>query len=379
MEINGSNLVRDGKAGFLDWLGFAPRHGDPDHSDPSSPHPDARSPDQVLLDRISRFLLDNQLAITSANLATAHGIFAGLNPGLGRRIDHRLENGQPISQGWLDLQLAESAEDNDASLEEFARKLEFGLTEFSRSTQNAHKATRRYGDALEGHVDQLETVPDPSKIISELAVYARAMLDRSRRTEAELRESERQAQRLQCNLERARKDADVDYLTGLPNRRAFEKVLDDEIDSARARNDNLAVGFCDIDHFKAVNDTHGHDAGDRIICVVAETLKRVSGDTCHVARHGGEEFVLLFRGASLEAAFARLDSARQQLSARNLVNRRTEQPFGQITFSGGVANVFAYDSAREALSAADGALYLAKENGRNQIRLAADNTAIEAE
>lgn len=371
MESIGNNLGRDHKAGLLGWLGFASRGADHHHNDVIDTHRGAQSAERLLMDHISSFLLENGLAITGANLETAHGICAGLNPGLGRKIDRRRESGQPINQAWLDLQLAEISGESDASLEEFARKLELGLTEFARSTQDAHKATRQYGDALEGHVGQLETAPDPGEIIGELAQYARAMLDRSRRVEAELRDSERQAQRLQRNLERARHDADFDYLTGLPNRRAFEKVLEEEMSSARIRNENLAVGFCDIDHFKIVNDTHGHDAGDRILCVVAETLNRVSGDMCHVARHGGEEFVLLFRGATTDDAFDRLDSARRQLAARKLVNRRTEQPFGQITFSGGVADVFAYDTARAALSAADGALYLAKEGGRNQIKLAA--------
>jgi len=373
MESKENNRARDGKAGLLGWLGFAPRDEDHQQDDTDVRTSTGQTSNQILMSRITQFLLDNALAITSTNLETAHAIFAGLNPSLGRRIQRRLNHGQPINQSWLDLQLADSAEDNDPALEEFARKLERGLTEFSRNTQDAHKATRQYGDALEGHVDQLETVPDPGEIISELAIYARAMLDRSRKAEAELRQSERQAQRLQRNLERARHDADIDYLTGLPNRRAFEKTLGSEIAAAKARNENLVVGFCDIDNFKVVNDTHGHDAGDRILCIVADTLNRVSGETCHVARHGGEEFVLLFREATAEKAFELLDSARRQLAARKLVNRRTEQAFGQITFSGGLSDVFAYETARDALTAADEALYRAKQDGRNQITLATES------
>ena len=132
----------------------------------------------------------------------------------------------------------------------------------------------------------------------------------------------------------------------------------------------LCVAFCDIDHFKLVNDTHGHEAGDRILCVVAKTLSQISGEKCHIARHGGEEFVMLFRGSSTEEAHQLLDDARAELAARKLVNRRTEQPFGQVTFSGGIADVFAYPDARLALAAADEALYRAKEAGRNRITLA---------
>ncbi|MCX7675965.1 MAG: diguanylate cyclase, partial [Alteraurantiacibacter sp.] len=103
---------------------------------------------------------------------------------------------------------------------------------------------------------------------------------------------------------------------------------------------------------------------------VAKTLAQISGDRCHLARHGGEEFVLLFRGVSQEEAFEQLDRARAELASRKLINRRTEKPFGQVTFSGGIADVFAYPDPRLALAAADEALYAAKESGRNRIVLA---------
>jgi diguanylate cyclase len=196
------------------------------------------------------------------------------------------------------------------------------------------------------------------------------MLERSRKAEAELRHSEQEAASLRRNLDRARRDAEVDFLTGLPNRRAFEVALERQYAEAQAAGDALSVAFCDIDHFKLVNDTHGHEAGDRILCVVAKTLSQISGEKCHIARHGGEEFVMLFRGATPEEAFAMLDNARVELASRKLVNRRTEQPFGQVTFSGGIADVFAHANPRTALAAADEALYRAKEGGRNQIRLA---------
>ncbi len=326
----------------------------------------------MLLERISRFLLDNGLEVTPDNLVTCHGIFAGLNPGLARRVRSRLDGGARIDQHWLDREIAEAQPHEDTSIEELAKRLDHGLADFSRSTRNARTATRQYGDALEGHVGRLETVPDAGELITELASYARQMLERSRKAEAELKVSEQEAALLQHNLERARRDAEVDFLTGLPNRRAFEKRLEIAIREARIVNDPLSVAFCDIDRFKAVNDVHGHDAGDRVICVVAETLATVSGEKCHVARHGGEEFVLLFQGMAAAEAQAVLDNARNQLAARRLVNRRTQEPFGQVTFSGGIADVFAFATPREALAAADEALYQAKEGGRNQIRMAGD-------
>ena len=127
------------------------------------------------------------------------------------------------------------------------------------------------------------------------------------------------------------------------------------------------MAFCDIDRFKLVNDTHGHDTGDRVIQSVAEVLARISNENCHVARHGGEEFVLLFRGLTVAQSAAILDQAREGLAQRNFINRATDQPIGQVTFSGGIADVFDFPDTREALRAADKALYRAKNEGRNRI------------
>lgn len=159
-------------------------------------------------------------------------------------------------------------------------------------------------------------------------------------------------------------------ITGLPNRRAFELVFDQQFQLAQEEIEPLAVAFCDIDHFKQVNDRHGHETGDRVIQAVAQMLARISNDKCHVARHGGEEFVVLFRGISAEKAAERLDATRENLAQRNFVNRQTDDPIGRVTFSAGVANVFAYAQRRDALKAADQALYRAKAEGRNQICLA---------
>ncbi|MGC5376619.1 GGDEF domain-containing protein, partial [Salmonella enterica] len=80
------------------------------------------------------------------------------------------------------------------------------------------------------------------------------------------------------------------------------------------------MAFCDIDHFKRINDCHGHETGDRVIQAIAQILQWLAADTCHVARHGGEEFVILFRAKAPSQVYELRDDARARLARRNFIN-----------------------------------------------------------
>ncbi len=261
----------------------------------------------------------------------------------------------------------DSQRDDEDLTDNFTARLDRGVAVFEQSSKNARYATKEYGLALTAHVDELDSTASANLVLQSLADIAKSMIDRTARIEKEMERSEREASALRANLERARRDAELDHLTGLPNRRAFEGVFEQEHRIAQADIEPLSVAFCDIDHFKVINDTHGHDTGDRVIQAVAHLLARISDDKCHVARHGGEEFVVLFRGSPVAEARQRLDETRDQLSQKRFVNRMNDEPIGRVTFSAGIADVFAFKERRDALKAADAALYRAKEAGRNRI------------
>lgn len=362
---------------LLDWLGLRNPHGNApmQESPPPGARPAsldlARQARQQLAQAITGFLLDHDLDISASNLSLSHGVFSGSNPGLARQINARIASGEGITQQWLDEFAKEEAAGLDHSeIDRIVARLESNLDAFQTHTKAARSVTSDYGSELERHVLDLEQVQKTGQLVSSLADLAKAMLERTRRAEDDMRKSEDEAKALRRSLARAKRDAEIDYLTGLPNRRAFEVLLERHHAEARAACEPLSVAFCDIDEFKRVNDIHGHEAGDRVIKLIADTLSKISDDHCHVARHGGEEFVMLFRGLAPSEAAKRLDEAREQLAERRLINRKTDAPFGQITFSGGVADVFGYGEVREALKAADEALYRAKQAGRNRIELA---------
>jgi diguanylate cyclase len=324
---------------------------------------------QRLLGMISQFMLDHELDVSGANLTAVHGAISGIDHKLATTIDARLKAQQAITQDWFDEVTGGDAYANyRVELDALLNKLEVGITSFTKTTQETQSVTGDYRAALEHHVQALKN-PDEGVLIG-LADLAKAMLERTRQIESDVRRNENEANALRKSLAKARRDADVDHLTGLPNRRAFEALLDTNYEQAKAAGEPLTVAFCDIDHFKRVNDAHGHDTGDRVIKAIGEALANISGQNCHVARHGGEEFVMLFRGKTTDQVFTALDNAREAMAQRRFVNRDTEQAIGTVTFSGGVADVYAFANSRTALKAADGALYKAKEAGRNRICVA---------
>lgn len=323
---------------------------------------------QQLMEDIGGFLRTHDLDVNGYTLAIAHDYLTGADPRIVRLIDRELHANRPITLEWLEqINGAEDETDNAEVLAVLMAKLDASLEEFDKTTRAARTATSDYNDALEHHVDELNHVTTPDTVMSELADIARAMLDRTRQIEKDMSRSELQTRSLKRSLDQARRSAERDHLTGLPNRRAFDGLFASEIEVAKSLHEPLCVAFCDVDSFKRINDTHGHAAGDRVLKVVAQNLARISNDKCHVARHGGEEFVILFRGKTLPEAWEILDEARSDMAERRLVNRSTDSPFGKITFSGGIADVFVHPDAHAALKAADEALYRAKAQGRNCI------------
>lgn len=221
-----------------------------------------------------------------------------------------------------------------------------------------------------------QAIADPRKsgaAIAEMQGLTSALLERTRAAEAELRATASVMGELRERLAETQRQALADPLTELPNRRAFEAALAEALAACEESGPDatMSVAFVDLDHFKTVNDVHGHATGDRVLKHVAGLLAHLSGNNCHVARHGGEEFALVFAGLNASDAFVRLNEAREALHDAVLLNRDNAQPIGRLSFSAGIAQYHAGESSSRLLARADASLYEAKANGRDQIRIAA--------
>ena len=153
----------------------------------------------------------------------------------------------------------------------------------------------------------------------------------------------------------------TDALTGLPNRRSLDASLGRAIDSSRETGTPLCVALIDVDHFKTINDLHGHAEGDRVLVGIAQALHAQRGLGGFVARYGGEEFALLLPSTKLDGAELQADYVR--LAVENL---SVGLP---VTVSIGVAQLRDGESAVAICARSDAALYRAKHNGRNRVEV----------
>ena len=190
-----------------------------------------------------------------------------------------------------------------------------------------------------------------------------------RRLEAELRRSSVELAKLRGDLRGAVHDALTDPLTGLANRRAFDLELR-AVGARASRSSPAQLVMADIDHFKRVNDIHGHEVGDEVLRIVgAVLLANVRRDGL-VARLGGDEFGLLLPRASAHYTTGIATRLCQLLASRPLVVRGHPAVSERITLSLGVAAWHAGASSAAWYARADAALYEAKRRGRNRIGIA---------
>jgi diguanylate cyclase (GGDEF)-like protein len=161
--------------------------------------------------------------------------------------------------------------------------------------------------------------------------------------------------------------ASTDALTGCDNRRALLEALEHEVDRARRYNLVLTLLMIDIDHFKNVNDTHGHVMGDTVLRQLGEMLRRDARSVDTVARYGGEEFMILLPETAVHGAMIFADRMRQRIAS--FAFGEPDRPM-KITVSVGVACFpdRTVDSPESFIALADAALYRAKADGRNVVR-----------
>lgn len=225
--------------------------------------------------------------------------------------------------------------------------------------QTALDSTENKVEGLESGADDYITKPID---FAELKARLRSML-RIKRLQEELEERERQL--LEAN-ERLRYMSQTDGLTGLDNRRHLEERLSEMFEHAKRLNEPFSCVMCDLDRFKSVNDTYGHQVGDIVLKELAKILMTEAREIDRVGRYGGEEFMLLLPGTVLDAAVTFAERVRKQVETHT------------FSFDGGILTRTAsfgvagwphprISDSDALVRSTDDALYVAKETGRNRV------------
>jgi diguanylate cyclase len=273
-------------------------------------------------------------------------------------LDHRLETIQNLvnkaSQGQLDRGKARDA---------FESVLE-GEVDEVRSIINSKNDLGELGHSISQHLGLIMTAMQEYR--TEEDTRESALTAQLADMQKKLHEMEKLAEVAQQAIEEQRKKAMHDALTGLPNREAYDQRLDQEVTRLKRYGNKLSLMVCDIDLFKRINDNYGHLAGDKVLKIIAKSLQINLRDSDFIARFGGEEFVALMPETSKEEAKLVADKLRQKIE--NSPFSFKKEPV-QITISFGISEFAQDESADEVFARADKALYEAKDNGRNQVKI----------
>lgn len=311
------------------------------------------------------------IPVTPRNYALWYKYVSGSDDDLRRTIDDMLEKGKEFTgEQSQELYRQFCAENDENELRQLREDLRQILLTILSELAELTDQTEEYESFISNSVNMLSddaSVQEIKNVISEIIDKTKQMGKFRKIIRHKLNETTEALEVLKRDFERVKTEASVDFLTGVPNRRAFDDELKSLVHDAASNGRDLSLLLIDIDHFKRFNDEYGHLLGDEILKFVGKKIKEMVRGRDFLARFGGEEFAVILSQTSLEGAQIVAENIRSFFAQTPLKAVSTSRNLGTITVSIGAACYRAGEPPENLIKRTDNALYIAKNSGRNSV------------
>ncbi|MGI2261563.1 GGDEF domain-containing protein [Shewanella sp. GXUN23E] len=319
------------------------------------------------------------IAVTPINYAVWYEYCLGNNPKLNHEINALLGTGSRFTPTINDRLFREflGHPDNSERLNHVQVETHSLVTGLIEKIKQVSLGTMNFSVVLNEFNEQLQDKPDEAtlnELITGIGSELAEVIRRNQGMSLSLAQMGKEVGELRQEMESLQREVMTDPLTTLYNRRAFDLHLHRLFHEATRATNKFAMLAIDIDFFKKINDTHGHQAGDKVIAYIGRLLKRSVRSQDFVARYGGEEFVAILPHTQLVDAVALAEKLRGLINEKKLsTGGDSRQSLGRISVSIGVSVSRPGDQMEDCFKRADEALYQAKAAGRNCVKAAGQN------
>ncbi len=317
------------------------------------------------------FMAKYNLPANPVNYTVWYEYVSGKNVKLKKVIDRSFEKSIPLNSPIVENLYQKYVADGDRIIiSKLLTQISLMLKDITSHVLETEGDLAGHGDKLGDLASQVSEANDYNEvktIVDQMLVETKSLVNSGKRLQTRMKISSEDLKQLQMELEKSQQEAQTDTLTTLINRRGLEKKF--ELERIRAKQNAVpfSIILIDIDHFKRVNDTHGHLVGDSLLKSIAQLLKKQLRKNDIAARFGGEEFLILLPETDIDGARAVGQKIRDGLSTKKWKLKDNGKSVGKITVSMGIALYKFNESEKALIKRADDALYFAKQNGRDKI------------